>query len=362
MKKLEDLTPEIIAKIPKYIEKYTRGIYDGERYKDFKFENAQSLVDWHYEFCWYKKPIMLVAENPYEARLLFNSITANYEEFEPIIGCLHNLMNNLPQGQRMPKSIHDTTPIYEKMMSAHEVKFDPLLRAPMLRNLDSEINNAIRLKLYEPIREALVNSILCPLNELTRDIFTDQKLQPPSSKLYRMIYNEAYSALTAQLFSKLGEDQYLEVMKKINSEIREKRFIPGVKFLDEKFYNTLTEHDFTGNVTTGISSNVTLALYSFLKNEFEIEEKWSEELDKWNDLYLKSGVYFTIFSELFCVVCKYPKQIHTNTLRQLNNINSTAIEWGALNEQSAFNCFFVNGKNLSKKEFEAFQLGLNYSK
>lgn len=36
MKTLKDLTPEIIAKIPKYQKKAIEGIFDGRRYNKFK--------------------------------------------------------------------------------------------------------------------------------------------------------------------------------------------------------------------------------------------------------------------------------------------------------------------------------------
>ena len=77
MKTLKDFTPEIQAKIPKYIEKYTRGVFDGGRYRDFKFENAEELIHFNYERCGYKKPVVLMAENPYEAQIMFNYLKSN---------------------------------------------------------------------------------------------------------------------------------------------------------------------------------------------------------------------------------------------------------------------------------------------
>jgi hypothetical protein len=62
MKTLKDFTPEIQAKIPKYIENYTAGIYDGSRYKSFQQSNAEELINWNYNISGFKKPIILVAE------------------------------------------------------------------------------------------------------------------------------------------------------------------------------------------------------------------------------------------------------------------------------------------------------------
>lgn len=75
MKTLKDFTPEIQAKIPEYIERYTKGVFDGVRYNSFVKGNAEALINWNYEKCGYKKPDVLVAENLYESQLFFN-----YEE------------------------------------------------------------------------------------------------------------------------------------------------------------------------------------------------------------------------------------------------------------------------------------------
>src|SRR5208283_1641487 len=97
MKKLtiNDLTPEIKNKIPEYIEKYTIGIENGERYSNFKLEDAQALINWNYEKCGYKKPVIIVAENIYESQLLFNFIIANKEKYLPILYLIYSIKNGL---------------------------------------------------------------------------------------------------------------------------------------------------------------------------------------------------------------------------------------------------------------------------
>ena len=74
MKTIKDFTPEIQAKIPQYIEKYTKGVFDGGSHNSFNYDDAEKLVHWNYEQCKLKNPVVLVAENPYESQLFFNYI------------------------------------------------------------------------------------------------------------------------------------------------------------------------------------------------------------------------------------------------------------------------------------------------
>ena len=41
MKTLKDFTPEIKTKIPEYINNALTGVFDGERYNNFSFENSE---------------------------------------------------------------------------------------------------------------------------------------------------------------------------------------------------------------------------------------------------------------------------------------------------------------------------------
>ena len=72
MKTLKDFTPEIQAKIPEYIKEATEGIFDGKRYNNFNLQDAEKAVNWNYEKCNYKKPVIIVAENIYEQQIFFN--------------------------------------------------------------------------------------------------------------------------------------------------------------------------------------------------------------------------------------------------------------------------------------------------
>lgn len=68
---LDQFTPEIQAKIPQYIANATEGVFDGGRFQNFNYDNAKAAVDYIYEFCGYKAPKVMVAENPLEAHVMY---------------------------------------------------------------------------------------------------------------------------------------------------------------------------------------------------------------------------------------------------------------------------------------------------
>ena len=74
-------------------------------------------------------------------------------------------------------------------------------------------------------------------------------------------------------------------------------------------------------------------------------------LDSWNDMYMNSGIYSAIFSELVCVISKYPKKVHRNSDYRLNNNISNAVEWGYSSEITKFDCFYINGRNVPNDKF-----------
>src|SRR5690606_18317510 len=76
MKTLKDITPVVQAKTPEYIKNALAGVFDGGRYKSFDIEKAKKAVWLNYERCGYKKPVVLVAGNPYEAQIIMNYLSA----------------------------------------------------------------------------------------------------------------------------------------------------------------------------------------------------------------------------------------------------------------------------------------------
>jgi hypothetical protein len=94
-----------------------------------------------------------------------------------------------------------------------------------------------------------------------------------------------------------------------------------------------------------------------MKDEFNIKAEIGVDLDSHNDLYVKSGVYSAIFSELVCVVSKYPKKIHRTSDGRLHNTNGIAVEWGHQTEYTKMDCYYINGRNMPSWIFEKYKSG-----
>ena len=88
-----------------------------------------------------------------------------------------------------------------------------------------------------------------------------------------------------------------------------------------------------------------------MKDEFNIESEIGIKLDSWNRLYEDSNIYSAIFSELICVVSKYPKHVSKNQENDLHNITTSAVEWGYSTDLTKWGCFYVNGRNISPTLF-----------
>ena len=265
MKTLKDFTPEIKAKIPQYIKKYTEGIFDGGRYNSFKKENAEKLIDWNYAKCGYKLPVVLVAENIYEAQIFFNHIKANEKIYTPILYLIYCLRNKI--------------------------------KLPELRGQLDE-------QLYEQLRGQL------------------------DGQLDGQLYGQLRGQLDGQLYGQLDG----QLRGQLDGQL---------------LYKYNNSYLFTSN----IYSNVNLAWYKFIKDEFKIDTQIGVKLDSWNDLYMQSGIYSAIFSELLCIVSKYPKKVNRDQNKNLHSTTNHAVEWGYSTDLTKMDCYYIHGRNISSENY-----------
>jgi hypothetical protein len=205
MKTIKDLTPKIKAKIPQYIENALKDVFDGKRYYDFDLDKAKQCVYWNYEKCGYKKPLVVVAENPLEAQYFFN-----------------------------------------------------FLRLILKDNI--QLNNQLDSQLFSQLSN-YNNSFLWTMN----------------------VYSDTY-----------------------------------------------------------------FAWYAFIMNELEVSlsEELKNVFETCFHLQKQSGIYSAIFSELVCVVSKYPKKVYRNENNDLHNSKGIAVEWGAMCDETKFNCYYINGRQM----------------
>jgi hypothetical protein len=63
-------------------------------------------------------------------------------------------------------------------------------------------------------------------------------------------------------------------------------------------------------------------------------------------LQKSSGIYSAIFSEILCVVSKYPKRVHRNSNNDLHSTKENAVEWGYSTDITKFDSYYINGRNI----------------
>lgn len=318
MKTLEDFSPEIKAKVPVYIEKYTKGIFDGGRYKAFNTEDAEALIDWSYEKGGLKKPVILVAENPYESQAIFNCIKANKEVFAPIIHEIYRLKNGIPENIGEPTELIEKlgAQLYFQLYS----KLVEVFPDPMQKQLYTQIDSQLDLNL-ERI-EAKLNKQL----KLSLDTRAYAKITAKQKLHYRVL-----------ILLHDSIDRQLDL--RIHSQLR------GVS-------PNSTHQEFNINTylfTAGVYSSVLTAWWNFVSDELDIKSEAYEDLKTWDELYSKSGVYSAICTDMLCVVSKYPKKINRDATGNLHSLNGVAVEWGKSSELTSFDCYYINGLNVSKQ-------------
>lgn len=94
-KKLKDLTPEIEAKIPEYIARCTRDLYNGTEYANWKREDTVEYVEYLYDMAKQEKPVVVIANTIREYKYLFNMLFGTqYPEVIEGIVKLHEMKNS----------------------------------------------------------------------------------------------------------------------------------------------------------------------------------------------------------------------------------------------------------------------------
>lgn len=112
MKTLDDLTPEIRAKIPIYKERCTKELYDGTEWANFNPKLGTEYLEKIYELANYKeKPVVLFSEDPDDFKMKFRQIHS--KNGEKIVEQLFNSKNG--NGEKLTEE--DETKLVDKLFS-----------------------------------------------------------------------------------------------------------------------------------------------------------------------------------------------------------------------------------------------------
>lgn len=85
-----------------------------------------------------------------------------------------------------------------------------------------------------------------------------------------------------------------------------------------------------------------------MAKELKIDADINSDLEIFSSLYEESNIYNAVFTELICIVSKYPKKIIRDVQGNLHNPNGPAVEWEAINEQTNFENYYIHGRSLPK--------------
>src|SRR3546814_20012112 len=117
-------------------------------------------------------------------------------------------------------------------------------------------------------------------------------------------YSQLDSQLVSQLDSQLHSQLYSQLYSQLDSQLHSQ--------LDSQLRSQLGKYNYDYLFTASVYTGYYTGWYKFIADEFKIDAPINVMLNSCNDLYEKSGVYSAVFSELVCVVSKYPKKVHRN--------------------------------------------------
>ena len=197
MKTLKDFTPKIKARIPEYINKALDGVFDGGRFASFDPEKAEAAVNWNYEKCGYKRPVIIVAENIYEQQIYFNHLKAN-KNLHPLLLAIYNLKNGIE------------LPIIEIS------QLDSQLNNQLYNQLYNQLNN----QLYSQLRSQLDSQLDSQLRSQLGSQLGSQLDSQLRSQLDIQLYSQLNSQLNRQLNSQLRDQLYSQLSIQLESQIK----------------------------------------------------------------------------------------------------------------------------------------------
>jgi len=105
--------------------------------------------------------------------------------------------------------------------------------------------------------------------------------------------------------------------------------------------------------TLNVYSNSYYTWFKFIKDEFNLPLTIENDFEECFLLQRESGIYSAIFSEMVCIVSKYPKKVNRNLNNDLHSTSGIAIDWGYSSELTNFNSYYINGRNIPTELFNS---------
>ena len=213
MKTMADLTPEILAKIPSYIERATEGVFDGGRYERFEYDKAKAAVDWNYKQCGFEPPKVIVAENPVEQIIMYNFLMIQEAESKVFDKNLKEISSQiLSKTGELSKGLANET--YNALWE--------YLDHPLWETLGTQFNHALRTYSHHESMPEAAGKIEEALQKFNAELHTtlqdfERKSDTPTSGGAGWL-TPLWEALVLELGQSLGIDEQLgdQIREKLN--------------------------------------------------------------------------------------------------------------------------------------------------
>ena len=102
MKTSQDFTQKIKNRIPIYKARMTDMLYSGKEHKVNKIEDTVKYIEKVYEIAGFKKPIVVIAKNPNEYKILFEILEKNKKYIE----LAYKIKNNSQLDSQLDSQLH----------------------------------------------------------------------------------------------------------------------------------------------------------------------------------------------------------------------------------------------------------------
>lgn len=161
----------------------------------------------------------------------------------------------------------------------------------------------------------------------------------------------------AQLVNQYLTDNYpeqlIETYLKTTDQAEKDRCYNEVDKLIKDYLKTAQNDTIKNHVdnyifTADVYTNILLGWWGYLIDILKLESTVNDVFLNWRELYENAGVYNAICNEKVAITSNYPTEIHRNETGDLHNTSGVAVKWSGVE----WKCYYINGRNISAKEFE----------
>ena len=326
LKTLKDFTPEIQKKIPEYIKKATEDIYNGNYYNNFDIEKAKEAVYCNYELCGYKKPIVLITENPLEQQYLFNYLKLNIKKYEKILYVLNNEfieieINNIKCKISSYFILFYDLNYLKKINLKLDSQLDNQLYNQLRSQLDNQLNSQLRSQLNSQLRSQLDNQLDNQLDSQLRSQLDNQLNSQLRSQLNSQLDSQLDNQLNSQLDSQLYNQLRSQLRNQLNSQLRSQLYNQLDSQLRSQLDNQLNSQlrsQLNSQLDSQLDSQLNNELYNQLRSQLDnqLNSQLRSQLNSQLDSQLNNELYNQLRSQLDS---QLDNQLNSQLRSQLDN-------------------------------------------